>query len=101
MCDCINIDMGSYDNQRWVSAPPHMPKENGYCLDECIADEVISLWDKGIVTTGCCCGHNKEEAYIGVIDSHIGAMIRFGYKVKTNFLHPHRIDSFHPKSINQ
>lgn len=91
-CSCVNVEIGSYTNQIWVHAPVHMLKENGYCLDRCIAEEVMRLWMMGIKTTGCCCGHNKVQPYIGVEESDVTKMILMGYK---------RIDdlNFEPKSI--
>ena len=99
MCNCVNIELGSYDNQVWVDAPPHMPKENGYCLDRCIAAEVMWLWSIGITTTGCCCGHNKIYGYIGVIDKDIHRMKFIGYEVQFNPNRPNDEDSFIPKTI--
>jgi hypothetical protein len=75
-----------------------MPKINGYCLDRCIAEEVMALWTLGITTTGCCCGHGKVPPYIGVIDEDIGRMKGMGYVVKPNH-NPGREsdqDSFYP-----
>ena len=97
MCDCDNVDIGSYKNQIWVHAPSHMIKDNGYCLDRCIAEEIMQLWMKGITTTGCCCGHNKNEGYIGVIESDIPKMKELGYKVHRNQNRPNDEDSFIPK----
>lgn len=97
MCKCNNIEFGSYGNQIWVHAPAHMPKENGYCLDRCVAEEVMQLWMKGITTTGCCCGHNKSEGFIGVIDSDIKRMKELGYEVHFNQSRPNDDDSFKPK----
>lgn len=96
-CRCYNIEMGSYGNQIWVHAPDHMPKENGYCLDRCVAEEVMQLWMKGITTTGCCCGHQTEHAYIGVIDPDIPKMKEMGYKVAPNKSRPGAEDSFYPQ----
>ena len=28
-------------------------------VDECIADDILMLWENGIGTIGSCCGHNK------------------------------------------
>lgn len=94
-CKCENIAMGSYKRQIWVHAPSHMPKENGYCLDLCIAQEIMQLWMKGITTTGCCCGHNSIDGYISVIESDIPKMHEIGYK---EYNHPDdRKDHFNPK----
>ena len=96
-CNCINVEVGSYNNQIWVHSPAHMPKDNGYCLDLCIAEEIMSLWRIGITTTGCCCGHSKSTGYIGVIDQDIPKMKSLGYSVQTNPLRPNDEDSFIPK----
>ena len=74
-----------------------MPKDNGYCLDRCIAEEVMRLWMKGITTTGCCCGHNTTAPFIGVIDSDIEKMKLLGYEVAPNESRPGDEDSFYPK----
>lgn len=85
ICNCINIDAQSYDRQIWLHAPAHMPKENGYCIDLCIAQEITQLWMSGITTTGCCCGHNMVGGYIGVEESGIGKMVELGYE---HYEHP-------------
>jgi hypothetical protein len=101
MCDCENIEIGSYGNQLWVHAPGHMPKHNGYCLDRCISEEVIGLWREGVTTTGCCCGHNEQQGYIGVADEDIPRMKELGYEVAFNSSRPNDEDSFIPKSISE
>ena len=98
-CHCESVEVGSYDNQIWVHAPSHMPKENGYCLDRCIAEEIMQLWMKGITTTGCCCGHKKIPPFIGVIDADISKMKLMGYEVAPNKIRPMDEDSFYPKGI--
>ena len=104
MCNCINIEFGSYDNQIELPRPPHMPSKRGIntiCIDACLKGEMLHLWALGIVTTGCCCGHNKgdEYPYIGVEDKDIYIMKMMGYKVQPNKLYPERQDGFIPKSI--
>jgi len=99
VCDCKNVEPGSYDNQIWVHAPAHMPKDNGYCLDTCIAQEVMGLWMQGITTTGCCCGHNERTGFIGVTDNDIEKMKDLGYEVALNEMRTDDEDSFIPKSI--
>jgi hypothetical protein len=37
-------------------------KESGktqVCIDECIVSQIKALWEAGIETLGCCCGHGK------------------------------------------
>jgi hypothetical protein len=104
MCNCNNIEIGSFGNQVEITElPPHMAafknKMGGapsICLDRCIAEEVQHLWSLGITTTGCCCGHNKQEGYIGVIDDDIPRMKALGYKVHFNPIHPFAEDAFTP-----
>ena len=100
-CGCVDVKMGSYDNQITVLAPSWSSREY-LCLDRCVAIEVLELWTQGIVTTGCCCSHNLERAsdpFIGVMPEYIPKMKELGYKVAFNSLHPHREDSFTPKTF--
>ena len=99
-CSCNDVEVGSYTNQIWVHPPAHMPKSNGYCLDLCIAEEVMGLWMKDITTTGCCCGHNKQSGFIGVIDIDIPKMKLLGYQVARNTCRPNDHDSFYPRGIS-
>lgn len=73
-----------------------MAKPNGYCLDRCVAEEVMQLWMLGITTTGCCCGHGKLPGYIGVIEFDIPRMKEMGYVVASNPTRPRAEDSFSP-----
>lgn len=44
--------------------------ENGrqcFVLDECIVPAVLALWEKGIKTTCCCCGHGSGSGVIGLL----------------------------------
>jgi hypothetical protein len=83
-CNCENVELGSYGNQMVVHAPAHMLGKNSYCLDRCVAEEVMLLWQMGVTTTGCCCGHGKVPPYIGVAFSDIPSMKKMGYQVKPN-----------------
>lgn len=87
-CECKDVEIGSYDNQIWVHAPAHMPKDMGYSLDACVAEEVMALWMLGITTTGCCCGHGKVYPYIGVSFEDIPRMKELGYTVQPNLSRP-------------
>lgn len=49
------------------------------CLDPCIVDEVKHLWSLGIVTHGCCCGHNEMQSIVNVADENIQQMLDLGY----------------------
>jgi len=49
--------------------------KNQVLVDKCISDEILSLWGKGIRTTGCCCGHGRELGFIQVVDEDIDKML--------------------------
>lgn len=106
MCSCVDIEIGSYNNQVEVfDLPEHMKaysskysNAKSICIDKCLQEEIINLWLLGITTTGCCCGHNKLSGYIGVIESDIIYMKQMGYKVLKNELRPNDQDSFIPNT---
>lgn len=70
-------------------------------VDSCIADEIQELWDKGIRTTGCCCGHGIHLGFIQVECEDIPKMKKLGYE---QYLYPKRFgginrrDGFIPKT---
>lgn len=112
MCECKDVEIGSYANQISLKCPLHMQKYRerkvvkGYAygieshyisIDKCIANEIIQLWDLGITTTGCCCGHNKQDGYVGVIENDISKMIELGYKPQKNILYPEDKTNFYLK----
>ena len=68
-------------------------------IDKCLLPEIIQLWEMGIKTTGCCCGHGDfSKAFIGVRDEYIDKMKTMGYKVWYNPYRPNDEDSFIPKT---
>ena len=68
-------------------------------IDKCLLPEILQLWEQGIKTTGCCCGHgNFKMAYIGVKFEDIQKMKDLGYEVYFNHLRPKDEDSFIPKT---
>lgn len=50
------------------------------CVDNCIVEAILILWDKGIETTGCCCGHNFERAWVNVHPDDYVVMFELGYE---------------------
>jgi hypothetical protein len=88
MCNCVNVEMGSYDNQIVVPAPFWMVSRDGdhirdfIGIDKCLYDEIVALWQIGVTTVESCCGHNVPgvEAYIAVLPKNIDKMIELGYK---------------------
>ena len=111
MCNCNNIEIGSYNNQTCVDIPSHMEDYKNYklsnglksviCIDNCILEEIKHLWNLEIKTTGCCCGHNKLDGFIGVVNEDVSKMKQLGYEVRVNEIRPNDEDSFHPKSVNK
>lgn len=106
-CQFTDHETGTYDHMIEVSLPSHMKdykaKVGGHpstiCIDPCLMHELEFLWGLGITTTGCCCGHNRSEGYIGVIDSDIPVMKKYGYQVATNPNRPEAEDSFIPRFL--
>ena len=37
-----------------------------FAIDACIAPALQALWDAGIKTVGCCCGHGSGTGVIGL-----------------------------------
>lgn len=66
------------------------------CIDPCIVDEIKQLWSLGIVTLGCCCGHNKIQSIVNVADENIQQMLDSGYV--QNHPDPTRKDTFRLKT---
>ena len=49
-------------------------------VDRCIAPELHSLWNKGIKTEGCCCGHAEKDGFIQVTADSAESMLELGYE---------------------
>lgn len=37
-----------------------------FALDACIVPAVLALWDAGIRSTGCCCGHGSGHGMVSI-----------------------------------
>lgn len=68
-------------------------------IDKCLLPEIIKLWELGIKTTGCCCGHGRTNPLINVDFDDIQRMKDMGYKVQYNPCRPNDEDTFYPKTI--
>ena len=64
-------------------------------IDKCLLPEILKLWE---MTTGCCCGHGKQDAFIGVDEDDIQKMKDLGYEVYYNKYNPNGEDFFIPKT---
>lgn len=111
MCQCINVEIQSYSNQTFIEYPDWFKSEKtirGAGIDNCLVPEILSLWDRGIQTVESCCGHNKEDGYISVLNEHSDKMIALGYQYyRSNFRNESgwdengfREDTFVPKSVS-
>ena len=97
MCNCKEQHkLGKHNNQVTVLA--HW-SNRFISVDRCLFEELCLLWSYGIITTGCCCGHNGQvPSYIGVEEKFILLMKELGYKVFPNQYDSKREDSFYPKT---
>ncbi len=60
MCDCISYNRPELSGKDFAKSMA-MPGESGTVeveIDACISDTIQQLWDAGVRTLGCCCGHN-------------------------------------------
>jgi hypothetical protein len=63
MCDW-NQDTSIGGKQKIIKLPDGMceHKQNReVCIDSCIVEQIKCLWESGIETLGCCCGHGNKE----------------------------------------
>lgn len=77
-CDCpAGSEIGDHANTVELPTPAHMLSvgrigcyqfRETTCVDRCVAPLVQALWDRGVITTGACCGHNVRDGYIGIAD---------------------------------
>ena len=105
--NCKDISFGTYDcayniDLPWLTkdpcSPDKAPRVYTAAIDKCLLPEILRLWEMGIKTTGCCCGHGKQPPFIGVKPEYISKMKELGYKVHPNPCRPGDEDSFVPKT---
>ena len=98
---CSDIEIGKYDCAYSIMPPWRQGdgRERYIAVDKCLLPEILFLWENGIRTTGCCCGHGKRDmSSICVIESDIPKMKRLGYKVLFNHSRPGDEDMFEPQT---
>jgi len=105
MCNCKTKDLSQNigtEQSLYVRLPVFMRgqhKNTFIWIDKCLAKEIKTLWSEGIITTGCCCGHNFKCPYIGVDSESSERMKQLGYKVQYNPFDPNHDNEFYPKSV--
>ena len=101
---CNEVKPGSYDCVYNIM-PPYkcgmLDKIYRYVsIDKCLIHEIIHLWEQGIKTVGCCCGHGEiTKAYIQVQEEYIPKMTKLGYFERFNINRPLADDCFIPKTV--
>lgn len=65
MCQCISYnrpDLGGTEPEVVLDYAKYFPDTGSpkICVDPCIADVMERLWEAGVRTRGCCCGHNGQ-----------------------------------------
>lgn len=100
--NCNKVKYGAYECVYNIMTPFRCGFQDNFkyvSIDKCLIHEVINLWENGIRTTGCCCGHgDKSKAFIGVKFADIPKMKSLGYCVAKNPCRPNDEDSFVPKT---
>ena len=94
MCECKNVEIQTYTNQVVMHSPFNNWEVVG--IDKCLSGEIGELWQLGVETTGCCCGHNKVRPMINVKPEYHNKMIKLGYK---HWVNEFDVDCYEPKSI--
>jgi hypothetical protein len=113
MCQCPeNTPLVGYENkdQRVLKIPddldirynaPGAPPRKTVCIDACLVPEIKHLWNMGIRTQGCCCGHNEIDPHILVHKDDIEKMKNLGYTHWANPMDRDRKDGFYAKSVKR
>lgn len=87
------------ENERWANQVlielPESPERErrisdglstAVSIDPCIVDDIKYLWGNGIITNGCCCGHNSDKWYpmVNVYPECADKMAELGYEKSGN-----------------
>lgn len=103
ICACKKTpEPGTYEHQKLIDVPPYVnlymnspdaePRKK-LSIDPCLEKELFELWGIGVITTGHCCGHNREGAHIAVAPPSRWIMLAMEYEPINN-----RDDLFLPRS---
>jgi len=72
----LEIPEGIHERNRRIAdgLPPTVS------IDQCIVGAIKELWRHKINTLGCCCGHNRERAWVQVHRVDYVRMLELGYE---------------------
>ena len=112
MCNCVDIHVGTFENQTLLGYYPIMRKYrdnrvaaglsgDGIPVDICIVDQVIELWKGGVRTYGCCCGHNKVDPFINVDPDDFQKALELGFEPYEYPYDLERLDTVKPRTIGK
>jgi hypothetical protein len=105
-CTCDPVlysDIYVHSRQVIVDLPPwtiaikerlRMNYSPNVCIDQCIVKAIKELWNKGVETTGCCCGHNIMSAWVSVHEAWYVEMFKLGYEQR-----PVEVKDGHPMGL--
>lgn len=88
---CGSVDFGEYSAMVDVVTPTGKRIN----IDKCIYSEIEGLWENGITTIECCCGHNKTSSYVAVVEKDMPKMVAMGYVKHKNH---HLPNIYHTKT---
>lgn len=102
---CPN-EYGIYQAMVNLEIPPHLKAENGgkytekthVDIDKCLVNEIKHLWDVGIRTYGCCCGHGIDRGMINVDERDANRMVELRYEYEPDIQEGCWKYTFIPKS---
>lgn len=97
--DCTKVTL--QPPKDFVPCNSSLGYKDSITIDACLSSEILFLWDIGIRTRGCCCGHGAHLGFIQVVDEDIPRMYELGY---TQYIYDDKFggidrkDAFVPKS---
>jgi hypothetical protein len=97
--NCSYNIMLPYLATHFGSVPLEKPEAKYVSIDKCLLREILDLWELGIKTTGCCCGHgDSSRSFIGVKRGYEDRMRRMGYVERRNECDADDRSEFCPKT---
>ena len=108
---CKDVEFGTYECSYNIKVPylckfswedESEYREKYVNIDKCLMRDILEIWEAGIKTTGCCCGHERSKPFISVVEGYESKMKAIGYEQYESFDEAEKSHShlyFKPKSI--